>query len=96
MIKLNFNKDFIGLDGKVIEGQGKLSKMIGNMLANSQTGDAVKYLSWGIQLYKDGVLEVDQSDFDAIKSFINDNKTVAVMLKGRLLEIVRESEKEKK
>jgi hypothetical protein len=82
--KIDLQKPLLELDGSDSKGD-PLAKWLANMLKVSRTGDAIKYLDWAIELTKSGVLELDDSDYDALKQFIKEDSTVVNLVKGQLL-----------
>ena len=96
MITINLNKDFLGLDGKAVEGQDNLAKLLGNIMGNSTQGDALKYYAWALELYKTGILKVDDVDCDTIYNLIKDHATVSVILKGQILALIKEAKESNK
>ncbi|MCL5099267.1 MAG: hypothetical protein M1608_17380 [Candidatus Omnitrophica bacterium] len=93
-IRLNLNQPVMDLSADEGAEDGlkptdqKLSHTLGTMLKTSPEGDALKYLCWAIDLYKDGGIEVDQADFDHLQTFIKNNKTAWALVRGQLLQVM--------
>jgi hypothetical protein len=85
-MKLDFNFDFIGLDGQVFEG-GNAGKMLAGALASASKGDALKFWDWAKKLFKGEVLDLDKSDQETLKGFVKDSESFTVLAKAQLLEI---------
>lgn len=96
-MKLNFKKPLNDLEGNPLSltnedgikiGDQLLSKNLGNVLVNSNTDDPVKYYDWGKDLYRNGYLEVDDSDRQKLYDFIKNDKRMVNLLKGQLLKLI--------
>lgn len=95
-MKLNFNVSFKDLLGQsiIIEGEpANIGKMLGQALASSNEGDALKMFDWAMKLYAGTELDLDRSDYDKMKSFINVSKVLSNLQKGQMLEIMKEFNK---
>jgi len=83
-MKLDLNKPILNLEGIELEGV-TMAKVVANALANAGQGDAIKFLDWALQLHKGQVLELDKSDFDTLKNFVQNAQGLTVLAKGRIL-----------
>lgn len=85
MTKVNLNKAITDLDGKEIEGSN-LGQLVAQMLASSNKGDALKYMSWALKLHAKEELELDPSDKETLKNFIKDHEQLTILSKAQMLE----------
>lgn len=83
-MKLNLNHSLIGLDGKEI-AESNLGKLVANMLATSNKGDAAKMWHWALKLHAGEELELDPSDVETLKTFIKENEQLTVLAKAQAL-----------
>jgi len=92
MTKINFKVPFTGLDGKPSSNDENLSIILANFLATSDaTGtQAIKFGDWAEKVFNEGVLEVDNTDKDVVKSFILDHKQMTAWLKKKLVDCLSE------
>lgn len=100
-IKINLDVPFINLDGSQFydEPAGMkqtLGRVLGNQLVASNRSDAVKYYDWAIALYNGQAIEVDKSDFNKIKDFVDKHEGMIVLAKAQILQALDESEKASK
>lgn len=76
-MKLNFNKTVTALDGEKVKDEHNkevnLAKIIAHHLATSNKGDALKLFSWALKLQNGEVLDLDKSDQNTFKDFINES-----------------------
>lgn len=102
-MKLNFKKTFDKLDGEplpivdetgTIIGDQLLSRNLANALTNATTDDPIKFYDWGISLYKEGFIEVDESDRKKLYDFIKSDKRIVNLMKGQLLKLIDKQVKE--
>lgn len=63
----------------------KLNVILAQMLKASTEGDALKYLTWAIDLFSHGKIEVDESDHEHLVSFLKSNKQTWALVRGQLL-----------
>jgi hypothetical protein len=83
-MKLNLNHSLIGLDGKEI-AESNLGKLVANILATSNKGDAAKMWHWALKLHAGEELELDPSDVETLKTFIKENEQLTVLSKAQAL-----------
>lgn len=71
MITLNLDTSLKQLDGKDIP-DANMAKTLANMLVTGQGGNVLKMFDWGMGLWNDGKITVDQADFDYLKQYVQD------------------------
>lgn len=87
MIKINLSNPILDLDGKEVEGL-TLGKVLGNQLAGSNKGEALKYYDWAVALYKVGSIEVDKVDAKKIKEFTESTEQLTNLVKAQIITIL--------
>ena len=97
-MQFDFNATFSNLDGNpVLDAQGSelnKGKWLAFNLANSTSGDVVKFMDWALQLHHTGKLELDRADQTTIKNFIIALGNTAVLLKAQILDVFDAREKQ--
>lgn len=87
MKTIDLSFELKGLDGKNIAIKDcNIAQAVANELAVSTEGDSIKKLSWAMNLFQKGSIQVDSSDFNKFKEFIEENKNFTILLKGQILE----------
>lgn len=96
-MKLNLKLTVKDIQGNEIEENGKkviLSEVIAaRMFERSENLEPLKAYHWALKLYSEGELEVDQSDLNKLKDFIDKSPTF-VLVKGLALDIINKFELE--
>lgn len=83
-MKLNLNELLKDLDGKEIAGEN-LGKMLAKVLASSSEGDPIKFMSWALSLHKGEPIELDLSDAELLRNFIQANRLITNLAKNEML-----------
>jgi|SRR5690625_3535974 len=92
-IDLNFNlKNLSGED--LITGKGEngettyqnAGKLLANLLVGQTEGDTIKYYDWALKLHGGNAIDLDRSDQDKLKKFIEGNKQMTILAKAQILE----------
>ena len=94
MKKIDLNKKLLDQDDKPVVSAGK-EIMLGQSLANfilSDNKDA-RWFDWALQLHKQEVLEVSETDAKDLEGFIKDNAKMTTLVKGRLIHALIEQQK---
>ena len=86
-MKLNLNFNLKSIDGKEIN-DSHAGKLLGNILVSSIKGDALKYYDWGRKLYNGEDIEIDRSDLNNIKSFVESHEQITILAKAQILEVI--------
>ena len=92
MIKINLSNAVLDLSGVSIPDM-TLGKLVGNQLAASNKGDALKYYDWALSLYKGEDILVDKSDFKRIKEFVENSEQLTNLVKAQTIKVLDEAEK---
>ena len=94
MIKLDFNFNIIGLNGQPAKDQfGKeihAGQFLANSLVSQTNGDIVKYMDWALAMHNGKPINVDMSDSDKLKEFIEEHKSMAILVKSQLIEVLKQ------
>ena len=85
MTKIELNKPILNLDESLIEGSN-LGKLLAQMLAVSNKGDALKFMAWALKLHAGESIELDPTDKEVLKSFILSNEQLTNLSKAQMLE----------
>lgn len=85
-IKLDLNFDFVDIAGAKLEGQAPAGRFLAVLLAGSNTGDALKQWEWATKLAKDGILELEDSDFVTLEKFVKDAASATTLSKAQVLQ----------
>lgn len=94
-IKINLNKEFKDLEGKVIPDI-KMSKTLSNVLSALTEGDEIKFHFWSLELFAKGEIEIDQADFNTLRTTIKTSKLPTLLKAPLILELdAAKSEAEK-
>lgn len=83
-MKLNLNHNLLGLDGQEI-ADSNLGKLVANILATTNKGDAAKMWHWALKLHAGEELELDPTDAETLKSFVKENEQLTVLAKAQFL-----------
>jgi hypothetical protein len=87
MSKLNLNVNLKGLDGKEIENSNA-GKLVANLLASDNKGDAMKKFSIAQKLYNGETLDLDPSDKQMLKTFVEASEQMTVLAKAQVLALI--------
>lgn len=96
-MKIDLNKPLKALNGEIIKNDKDEPVMIGQTIAGvmvMQTkGDILKYFGWATQLYQGKAVEMDKSDINVLRGFIENSDNMTILLKAQALEIIEKAEK---
>jgi hypothetical protein len=102
-MKLNFNFNFKGLDGKeVLDAKQEpvhAGKTLAQFISATNSGNSIKLWDWALKIYNDKPLEVDATDIDVLSELINKGETLTILAKAQLMSVIGEAkdkDKEKK
>jgi len=82
-MELNLNKNFTDLDGK--ELNENMGKILAQELSQSNSTQALKFWHWALKLNAGEKLDLDPSDLDILKSFVENHQTLVVFAKAQIL-----------
>jgi len=90
MKKIEVNQILKNFKGEELKGENGESLTIGKALSNvlvlSQDGDKMKTFVLSQRLYtENGVVDLDESDFQLVKKAVETDKAYSVMVTGQLL-----------
>ena len=83
-MEINLNANFVGLDGKQMENNN-MGQLVAQLLSQSTTGDSLKFWDWAVKLNAGKKLDLDPSDLQTLKSFIESCSTIIVLAKAQIL-----------
>lgn len=84
MNELNFKFKFT--DSALVETSEMANEVLSSLLSNDTKNDAVKLFGWSIELRRSGVLNIDDSDKEKLKSIVTDF-TIPAFAKAQLLKV---------
>lgn len=73
----------------VKEAGEKMSRWMAQLLWGSQSGDAIKYVNWAFDCWRNGSLEVDESDHEHLCRLLEADKQLPRGILGQLLRELR-------
>jgi hypothetical protein len=85
-MKVDLNFEIFDLEGKVINSANKI---IAGLLMSETKGDAEKLFDWGIKLFVNEVIEIDNSDFEKFKTLVKSSERIAVIAKAPILKYLQ-------
>lgn len=83
-MKVNLNKNVVGLDGKEIP-ETNLGKVVAQVIAQDNKGDAVKKWYWATKLYGGEEIDLSPEDENEFKEMIKNNEALTIMAKAQVL-----------
>lgn len=96
---LNFDFPVKALTDEVLKDETGKNVNAGRFLADSMAMEmledkkmVVKYMQWSIELYKTGIIEVDEADATMIEDFISKSRRMIALIKYQLLQAVSGNE----
>lgn len=95
-MQLDFNKPLLSLDGREIQnGEDKLflGKIFANALVSVSKGDLLKHWDWAVAMHKGEPIEVDKSDMNKLRLFVESSDSMTILAKKQLLDIINQAEK---
>ena len=84
---IDLNKNAVGLDGVEMSGVN-LGKVVAQTLAESSSGDPLKFWHWATRLYTGDALDLDDSDKEVFRKFIKDSNVLTVLAKAQILKLI--------
>ncbi len=98
-MKLNLERSFTDMGGEPMkDDKGKLQPSMARTLAEvigatppqpgARTLNALKLWSLAQKMYANGDLDIDKSDIETLRTFIEDHAALSIAGKGQLLEVI--------
>lgn len=92
-MKVDLNKPIKNLKGEAVKDSATMGEILADRMAgSSNVGDSIKWLTWAIDLSNGKPIEVDKSDINKIKDFLQKPEYFNVLVAGRILEAIEEQE----
>lgn len=79
---INFNFDLKNLDESKI---GNAGEVLGQHIAISSKGDAIKLYGWSQAFHKGEDVSLDASDFKRLREWVEQCETLSILSKGQIL-----------
>ena len=92
MTTINLNEAITSIDGTQIKENDKpvtLGMLLGQQLAGSNKGEALKFYDWAVSLYKGDEISVDDTDLEKIKTFVKDSEQLTNLAKAQILKNIK-------
>lgn len=88
IVKLDFSNPILTAKGELTGVM--LGESLSNILMTSSAKPPLsgKYFSWGLDLAKSGIIEVDEVDKKLLIDLIDNSEQITVLAKGRLHEVI--------
>lgn len=83
MKNINLNFDLLQLDGSKFENAGKV--IAGVLVSDTKDNDAIKLYGWALQLYEGKSISLDNSDFNKLRTFVNNHPNIFVLVKAQVI-----------
>lgn len=83
-MSIDFNFSFLNLDGTEIP-KSNAGKLIANSLASATKGDSLKQWHWANKLYNGEVLDLDPTDIQTLKTFIENTEGITALARAQCL-----------
>jgi hypothetical protein len=87
-MKLDFNFQFKGLDGKEMKGDSA-GQVLSQVLASQNKGNSIKLYDWALKLYNGQELEIDDTDADVLIGLIESTEALTIMAKVPLVNYIK-------
>lgn len=95
MIQILFNKQLLNFKGE--PDKMTMADVLGEFLATETKGNPLKVYSWITKLATSKSLELDEADYQTLKSMVENSERLFVISKAQLLEtMIAAKEKENK
>jgi hypothetical protein len=94
-MQLDFNKPMLTLERKPAKDQFdnevSLNKLLAGTLVGSNKGDATKLVFLAQKMYDGETLDVDKSDVEVLKNFINNSEQLTNLMKSQMIEVIEDA-----
>lgn len=88
---LDLNIPVLDLNEKRV-GDGTLGQLLASQLMASNEGDSIKFYDWALKFHNNKPVELDKSDYQTLKSFIEKSITLTNLAKAQILNYMFECE----
>lgn len=91
-MKVDLNFYLKDLSGKPIQ-DAHAGQNVAQALASANQGNSIKLFDWATKFYNKKVVEMDDTDFEVLKSFIETSQFLTILSKGQLLNFLNSLKK---
>lgn len=92
-MKIELNKKFKDLSGKEVGGD-LMNSIVANTLVQGKSDSTIKVYDMATTIFKDGIIELDSTDFDLLFKTIEDSEGLTTMGKAQILKELKSQKKE--
>lgn len=97
-MQIDFNKPLIGLNGQAAKDENgsetTLGKILASVLANSNKGNALKFMDWARKMWNGEVLNMDRADRKMLTEFIETSEVFVNLTKDALLDLLNKDDQQ--
>lgn len=85
-MKIDLNFQLKNLDGTDMQcDQAHAGRILAQVLAESNKGNSVKLMSWAIKLYDKETIELDDTDLETLRAFVNNTEFLKNLAKYQII-----------
>ncbi len=84
-MKITLNKQFKSLSGEEMKGL-TMGQLLAEALSQSNKGNSIKLYNWALKFYNKESLEIDDTDFEVLKSIVDTTEVINNLFKAQILE----------
>jgi hypothetical protein len=89
-MKLDFNFNLKGLDGKDIQ-DSNAGKILAGVLSMQNKGNSIKLFDWALKMYNNQPLEIDDTDCDVLLRLIESTEQLTILAKVPMIEYLNKA-----
>jgi hypothetical protein len=99
MTRLDLDFDILNVDGSALKEKDganlHAARLLATIIASSQLGDPIKFFDIAQALHKTGKVELDKSDLNKVKEFVQGEKSgLTVLSRAQILSRILDAEKD--
>jgi hypothetical protein len=84
----DFSPQLLGLDGKQLTPPMRIADALAPALAGNNQGDALKFYMWAVAMYQNGVISIDLSDSQTLRTFVANTLSLNNLVKAQALAVI--------
>ena len=71
-----------------------MGRFLGKVLCSDTRGDTLKFINWAIDLHNGRPLELDESDYLMLKTYVDKCERMQILVRGRILNVFNDTQPE--